>query len=157
MVRILYQAGTGSPKRGTRQYQGVGYAWRHAGRTLSPVQRLFTMFPPGLPGLALLLLRESVAVAAVVASYSQGPVPAVASHAAAIVVALVLAVGFLTPLVVTADLALHALIWINHGVDSSALVCIVVSDAIALALLGPGAYSVDCYRFGRRVVILPPP
>jgi len=24
-------------------------------------------------------------------------------------------------------------------------------DAVALALLGPGAYSVDSYRFGRRV------
>jgi hypothetical protein len=115
------------------------------------------MFPPGLPGLALLLLRESVAVAAVAASYSQGDAPAMASHAGAIVIAMILSVGFATPLVVTADLALHASIWINNGVDNVALVGIVVSDAIALALLGPGAYSIDCYRFGRRVVVLPPP
>jgi hypothetical protein len=30
-------------------------------------------------------------------------------------------------------------------------------DALALALLGPGAYSVDSRRFGRRLVVLPPP
>ncbi len=29
--------------------------------------------------------------------------------------------------------------------------------AIALALLGPGAYSFDSYRFGRRVVEVPVP
>jgi hypothetical protein len=28
--------------------------------------------------------------------------------------------------------------------------------AIALALLGPGAYSIDARIFGRRVIILPP-
>jgi hypothetical protein len=121
------------------------------------VQRLFTMFPPGLPGVALLLLRESVAVASVAASYSQGHDMASTSHAAAILIATVLSLGFLTPIVVIADLALHALIWISHGIDSVALAGMVVFDAIALALLGPGAYSIDCYRFGRRVVVLPPP
>jgi hypothetical protein len=115
------------------------------------------MFPPGLPGVALLLLRESVAVASVAASYSQGHGAASASHVAAILIAAVLSLGFLTPVVVIADLALHALIWISHGIDSVTLAGIVVFDAIALALLGPGAYSIDCYRFGRRVVVLPPP
>jgi hypothetical protein len=115
------------------------------------------MFPPGLPGLALLLLRESVAVAIVASSYAQGLDSASASHAAAILIALVLSVGFLTPIVVIADLALHALIWVNHGVDNVALAGMVIFDAGALALLGPGAYSIDCYRFGRRVVVLPPP
>jgi hypothetical protein len=29
-------------------------------------------------------------------------------------------------------------------------------DALALALVGPGAYSVDSYLFGRRLIVLPP-
>ena len=40
------------------------------------------------------------------------------------------------------------------SVGPTALVCL---DALALALMGPGAYSIDSYRFGRRVVVLPPP
>jgi hypothetical protein len=31
-----------------------------------------------------------------------------------------------------------------------------VLDAVALALLGPGAYSLDAWLFGRRVTVLPP-
>ncbi len=30
-------------------------------------------------------------------------------------------------------------------------------DALALAWLGPGAYSIDAYRFGRRVTGAPQP
>jgi hypothetical protein len=32
------------------------------------------------------------------------------------------------------------------------LVVITIIDAAALALLGPGAYSLDALRFGRRVI-----
>ena len=31
-----------------------------------------------------------------------------------------------------------------------------VLDALALVLIGPGAYSIDARRFGRRLVVLPP-
>ncbi len=38
-----------------------------------------------------------------------------------------------------------------------AAIAIVVSlDVIALALLGPGAYSIDSFRFGRHLVVVPP-
>jgi len=39
------------------------------------------------------------------------------------------------------------------GNDGATVVVIV--DALALALLGPGAYSIDARRFGRRLVELP--
>jgi uncharacterized membrane protein YphA (DoxX/SURF4 family) len=32
---------------------------------------------------------------------------------------------------------------------------LVVADALALAVLGPGAYSVDAYLFGRREIVIP--
>jgi uncharacterized membrane protein YphA (DoxX/SURF4 family) len=36
-----------------------------------------------------------------------------------------------------------------------AAVLLVIVDAMALALLGPGAHSIDAYLFGRREIILP--
>jgi len=68
-----------------------------------------------------------------------------------------LLVGFLTPLVVMLALLVHVVMWLTLGTSSVTMVIVVVLDAWALALLGPGAFSIDSYRFGRRVVELPPP
>jgi hypothetical protein len=113
------------------------------------------MFPTGLPGLALLLLRVSVAVAAVLSIYA-----ADAPHwlqASAMLVAAGLLAGYLTPFVAGFAIVLQALIWFGAGLDTTTWAAVVSLDAIALALVGPGAYSVDAYLFGRRVVVLPPP
>jgi hypothetical protein len=115
------------------------------------------MFPSGLPGLALLLLRAAVAIALVAATCSHRQELAAWILSATILVSVAASVGYLTPLVATACLAFHVLIWVHVGVGSVAVAAIVCLDAVALALLGPGAYSVDSYRYGRREVILPPP
>jgi hypothetical protein len=40
---------------------------------------------------------------------------------------------------------------------SSRIACfLAISIAIALALLGPGAFSIDARRFGRREIVIPP-
>jgi hypothetical protein len=46
--------------------------------------------------------------------------------------------------------------WVNLGNHDMAVHAVAILDALALALLGPGAYSVDAYRFGRRIVVPPP-
>jgi hypothetical protein len=53
----------------------------------------------------------------------------------------------------------HALVWLalGSGVEAGAVTIVLSLDALALALLGPGAYSLDSRRFGRRLVVLPPP
>jgi uncharacterized membrane protein YphA (DoxX/SURF4 family) len=122
------------------------------------------MFPAGLPGLALVLLRVSVAMALLVEDYRHGQQLSGWTQAGAILISIALSVGYSTPIVAAIGLALHALIWFelhgliccDPGIDSAAVATIVALNAITLALLGPGAYSVDSYRFGRRVVVLPP-
>jgi hypothetical protein len=112
------------------------------------------MFPTGLPGLALLLLRVSVAIAAVLSIYA-----ADAPHwlqGSAILVAAGLLAGYLTPFVAGFAIVLQVLIWFGAGFDTTTWAAVVSLDAIALTLVGPGAYSVDAYLFGRRVVVLPP-
>jgi hypothetical protein len=117
------------------------------------VQRLFSMFPPGLPGLALLLLRASV-VAAVLLEV-RPHLPGWATGAS-VLLSIWLCAGYLTPVAAGVAFVFHAVVWLYMGIDSIGVGVIATFDALALALLGPGAYSIDSYRFGRRVVLLPP-
>jgi hypothetical protein len=120
------------------------------------VQRLFSMFPVGLPGLALLLLRSSVAIAVLLEDYGHRQELPGWTQGAAILLSVALCAGYLTPIVALLALVFHGLIWSGFSIDSGTMAVIVSLNAIALALLGPGAYSVDSYLFGRRVVVLPP-
>jgi hypothetical protein len=120
------------------------------------VQRLFSMFPPGLPGFGLLLLRASVAVALLLEQYAYRGTLSTSVSIAWIVLSVAISAGYMTPIVTALALLCHALIWVWVGGTDVASILIVALDAIALALLGPGAYSIDAYRFGRRVVVLPP-
>lgn len=121
------------------------------------MQKLFSMFPAGLPGLALLLVRISVALALLITDFAHRHALPDWIHGLAALIAIALSMGYLTPIAAATALAFHALLWLGIGSDSTAVAIIFALDAIALALLGPGAYSIDSYRFGRRVVVLPPP
>jgi hypothetical protein len=114
------------------------------------------MFPPGLPGLALVLMRASVAGAVLLEIFTHKTTLPGWEMAAAVVLSGFLCAGYLTPVASAAALVFHALIWISVGADSIAIALIASFDALALALLGPGGYSVDSFRFGRRVVLIPP-
>jgi hypothetical protein len=119
------------------------------------MQRLFSMFPRGLPGLALLCLRASVVIALLSEGYGHRALLSVWVQGIAVLISIALSVGFLAPIAATAALLFHLALWIALGIDSVPVAACVSLDAVALALLGPGAYSVDSYRFGHRVVVLP--
>jgi uncharacterized membrane protein YphA (DoxX/SURF4 family) len=115
------------------------------------------MFPAGLPGFALLLLRASVAMALLLENVAHRHGLSRWIIGPSLVVCAALSAGFLTPIAAAIALGLHVLIWSSLGVDNLGSAAIICVDVIALALLGPGAYSFDSRRFGRRIVVRTPP
>jgi uncharacterized membrane protein YphA (DoxX/SURF4 family) len=115
------------------------------------------MFPAGAAGAALLLLRASVAATLIVDGTSVGsPIGSAWVLKAAIALVFFLLLGLLTPYasVLTCLFQLGALLctgW-DHGFH---LFVSAVNSAV-LAILGPGAWSIDARVFGRRIVRLPP-
>jgi putative oxidoreductase len=129
------------------------------------VQRLFSTFPDGWPGVGLLVLRIATGCVAVAqgwmhlaqatnptfATWAIGGLP-IASGAAVLI-------GFLTPCTGLLLCATIPLFW--FPVRSEALffdrtaAVLIMADAAALALLGPGAFSIDARLFGRREILIP--
>lgn len=130
------------------------------------LQRLFSAFPGGLRGIGLLLVRTMVGVWMILqaATYVKGVAEPNLSHYAlgALVAAsgVLLLFGFLTPIA-----SVMATAW-SLKVSWLTLTTIGIYDAgsflrpgivaVAIALLGPGAFSIDCRLFGRRQIIIPP-
>ncbi|HZC66572.1 MAG TPA: hypothetical protein VE545_08355 [Candidatus Dormibacteraeota bacterium] len=121
------------------------------------MQRLFAMFPEGGPGVALLFLRVSAA-AGFFLTFANGRVVAAAHWAFLCMAGLgaALCLGILTPIISILIAALEVVqLFISDG--SVWLVTLLpIVNVAALALLGPGAYSIDAWLFGRRVLMAPP-
>jgi putative oxidoreductase len=122
------------------------------------VQRLFSTFPDGWPGTGLVFLRAVIAVPPVqhgIAGFLTAPLPAlvilqlVAAGAAGL-----LLVGFWTPvagvLMAIAELCLA----FSHSHDPWIHILLGALGA-SLAMLGPGAWSVDARLFGRKRIQIP--
>lgn len=123
------------------------------------MQRLFSTFPGAWPGLALLLLR-CVAATALIA-YANGGVwlsltPALLlMHGLTIMTAMMLIAGLWTPVAGVAQALLQlysnfsstAAADLNHMLWAAAGLCV--------AMLGPGACSMDSRLFGRRRIEVP--
>lgn len=113
------------------------------------LQRLFSVFPNGLPGAGLLLLRLVVGLLPVLCPIQTDP--------ALTVSALLVLAGLLTPLSALAEAA--ALGVLQYQTAPQVLpplsVVVLIGGCVALALLGPGAWSADARLFGRREIIIP--
>jgi uncharacterized membrane protein YphA (DoxX/SURF4 family) len=131
------------------------------------VQRLFSTFPSGSPGVGLLLLRAALAVALLVhgAKCLGDHHSTLGASAVGVMVALsggLLLLGLMTPLagllaaVGTGALSVSWLPSPHPNVfDVGLTALLVVLVAVATALLGPGAFSLDAVLFGRREITIP--
>lgn len=133
------------------------------------LQRLFSAFPGGRPGLALLLLRVAVGVVLVIQGWlylTEANAPLIASlvGVAGMLSGLSLVAGYMTP--VASGIAGLGIMGVactllpeckTSVFDTRLAVGLAALIALAVALLGPGAFSVDAKLFGRREIVLRSP
>lgn len=109
------------------------------------------MFPSGRAGIALLVLRTSVAatlmLGAVVGSH------ALLWTAASGSIAALLCAGFATPICAGVCSVVAAIVAFGTSGEGALCPTLFALTCLALALLGPGAYSLDARLFGRRRIV----
>lgn len=125
------------------------------------------MFPPGSPGIGLIVLRLAVALALVVQGAAclageQTPGACAVAVTAALTAGLLL-VGLVTPFAAALAALLGmglAMTWLPaptpNAFEVPLTAALFVSAAMAIILLGPGAFSLDAAMFGRREIPIPP-
>jgi putative oxidoreductase len=122
------------------------------------VQRLFSTFPEGWPGTGLAFLRAVAAIPPIqhgIAGLLTNPLPPLINlQLLAAGAATLLLVGLWTPvagvLLAIAELCLV----FSHPVDPWRHILLGALGA-ALAMLGPGAWSIDARLFGRKRIHIP--
>ena len=126
------------------------------------MQRLFSGFADGLPGTGLLLLRLLTSLAlihfGIAGVLASPPLTTVVLQIIGIGAGILLLVGLWTP--VAGTLAAIVKVWIalsrylSHSGDPWIPIIQAVLGA-ALAMVGPGAWSIDARLFGRKRIDMP--
>jgi hypothetical protein len=115
------------------------------------------MFPSGQAGLALVIMRLGLVGMLSLHAYRFGPIAlSFWSIPVLLLIAAALSAGAVTKIAcVLYCTAETGFVLTAKGFDATVLI-LSVPVAIALALLGPGAYSLDARIFGRRVIDIRP-
>ena len=133
------------------------------------LHRLFSAFPAGLPGVGLLLLRVVVGAAlmahGVLCLVSSDRITLVVSVSTALLLLSggCLLIGFLTPILsLLAGLECLGIAWswfpfqLLSPFESKLALAPIIAMSAAIALLGPGAFSLDARLFGWKEIVIPP-
>ena len=123
------------------------------------MRRLFSTFAGSWPGAGLLLLRLVVGSVVLVGAgskvWSAAPLQTTLTSASLAGSGLLLIAGLWTPLAGTAVAAIEILQVLTTAEDP--LVCLMAGTVGgALAMLGPGRWSVDAHLFGWKRIEAPP-
>jgi putative oxidoreductase len=118
------------------------------------VQRWFSTFPNNWPGAGLLLLRLTLAGGLFTAAWTELQAATVLQNIAAVgelLLGLLLIMGLWTPIVgiVSCLLEITLVVMAGRAMESSLMQAAI---GVCLALLGPGAWSIDARLFGRKRV-----
>src|SRR5262245_20254888 len=116
------------------------------------MQRLFSTFPNGWPGIGLLLQRALTATALFCsvfrhireASQFAAIVPQLAAAGAGILLLLGLWTPFCGTLIAVVE------VWVAHSGADAGIPFILATLGGTLAMIGPGAWSIDARLFGRK-------
>ena len=126
------------------------------------LQRLFSTFASGWPGVGLLILRVLSAALLInfgIASLLEAPpLTTVVLQIIGVVAGILLLIGLWTP--VAGTLAAIVKVWIafsryfSHSGDPRIHIVQAILGAV-LAMVGPGAWSIDARLFGRKHIDFP--
>ena len=123
------------------------------------LQRLFSTFADGWPGGGILLLRLLAGGALVtrgLADTSSGIHPSPILSLGGAAAGILILAGLWTPVVGVLAGAAEAWIAVTHpGTQSWAIM--LAGLAISLAMIGPGAWSIDARLYGRKQLLPPEP
>ena len=129
------------------------------------MQRWYRTFPHGLPGVGLLVLRLAIGAKLVIEASTRMLVPQGLQLEVWLLSLLALGIGtsfvlgFLTRFVAGISVLAAAAVYLYHPAWLSSFMNLASLDtlgvAIAIALLGPGAISLDATFFGRRKIVIP--
>jgi uncharacterized membrane protein YphA (DoxX/SURF4 family) len=129
------------------------------------LRRFYPTFPGGLPGAGLLLLRAAIGTRLIVEA--SGCITETHALVAGMwapcllvfVMSLSFLAGFLTRPIGVLFAAAAAAIELFHPAWGQSIANLVdfnlVVIALAICLLGPGAFSLDAHFFGRRKIVIP--
>jgi putative oxidoreductase len=122
------------------------------------LQRLFSTFANGWPGKGLLLQRVVTAAVlihrATVSLRETHQFASIAPHFIAVGAGILLLLGLWTPVIGTVVAIVEAWIVLSRPADPWIPIVLATLGA-TLAMLGPGAWSIDARLFGRKHIDIP--
>ena len=120
------------------------------------MRRLLSTFAHGSAGLGLLVLRSAAGIALIVQAVqlllTHPPLAVIVVQAVSICIGALLTVGLWTPY--AALLLVAEALWQAYAYEHLFRWPLLAAMGVAVALLGPGAWSIDARRFGWRRVDL---
>ena len=119
------------------------------------MQRLYSTFPNGPPGLGLLLLRLAVGGSLISERISMilpSPSPPLwAAHILLVCAGVCICIGVWTPVMGVIQGIAELAMTLSHADEHHLLLAVL---AVSVAMLGPGAWSIDAQIFGRKRITI---